>query len=199
MPLLTSDNIDWLCAARSRVDSEVYDELLYEVSHRIETSGSIGKGDVGALLFWKRLRANTPWVASLQLTPEVRVRAVTAVAVDAVRDTSVDTAEAARRGRAALSPLPGFARGDALASALLLAAAPQRMAVYDRRALTALGMLQLTLTAALGRYGRYMALVDGLRREATARSVRRWTARDVDLALYSLGGSRQRPKAAVLI
>jgi hypothetical protein len=40
-----------------------YDEVLHEVSDRIQTSGSIGKLDVGALLFWKRLRANTPRAA----------------------------------------------------------------------------------------------------------------------------------------
>lgn len=188
MPLLTPDKLDRLCAARSEVNSQVYDELLYEVAARVESNGSIGKADVGALLFWKRLQANTPWAGRLQLMPEVRVRAVTAVAVEAVRDTSVVTSEAARRGRAALSPLPGFAKGDALASALLLAAAPGRMAVYDRRAQAALDILELPLTSASGRYGRYMALVEELRGEASARSGTPWIARDVDLALYWLGG-----------
>lgn len=187
MPLLTDDDMNRLDVARSAVASQVYDELLYEVADRIKDRGSIGKADIGALLFLKRLQANTPWAARLQLWPDVQVRDVTAAAVAAVTDSSVDTAEAARRGRAALSPLPGFLRGDALASALLLAAAPDRMAVYDRRAQAALGLLGLKLTSASGRYSRYMALVEHLRDEASSRTGRRWTARDVDLALYSLG------------
>lgn len=86
-----------------------------------------------------------------------------------------------------MAALPGFARGDALASALLLAAAPSRMAVYDRRAQAALAALGLQLSAAPGRYGRYMALVESLREELSAARAADWTARDVDLALFALG------------
>ncbi len=119
--------------------------------------------------------------------PDGRVRDVTAAAEIAVRDDAVNTAEAARRGRAALSSLPGFVRGDALASALLLAAAPARMAVYDRRAQSALGLLGLSLTAARGRYGRYMGMVEQMRDEVSTVAAGPWTARDVDLALFHLG------------
>jgi hypothetical protein len=89
--------------------------------------------------------------------------------------------------RALLAALPGFARGDALASALLLAAAPSRMAVYDRRAQAALAVLGVRLSAAPGRYGRYMALIETLRGELSASGAGDWTARDVDLALFALG------------
>ena len=88
----------------------------------------------------------------------------------------------------ALSPLPGSSTGDALASAVLLAAAPDRMAVYDRRAQTALQRLGLELTASPGRYGRYMGLVEQLREQAASMAGSLWKARDVDLALYWLGG-----------
>jgi len=191
MPLLDRAGLDRLLAARQDVADQVsinYDDVLNEVAGRIDRTRSIGKLDIGALLFWKRLRANTPWVAELQAMPEGRIREITAEAVSAVRDDALDVPEAARRGRAALSPLPGFATGDALASALLLAAAPSRMAVYDRRAQKALRLLNLELDAKSGRYGRYMSLVEQLAQEASEASGRTWTARDVDLALYWLGG-----------
>jgi hypothetical protein len=164
-----------------------YDEVLFEVAGRIAGAGSIGKSDIGALLLWKRLQANTRWARQLMGMPEVEVRAVTAPAVEAVRDKTVSVPVAAQRGRRLLSSLPGFASGDALASALLLAAAPDRMAIYDRRAQLGLELLGKTLTPARGRYGRYLALVEDLRNLAHQHD-RPWLARDVDLALYWLGG-----------
>lgn len=187
MPLLRPEDLQRLEAARAETDAGVYDEVLYEVAERIERSSSIGKADIGALLFWKRLQANTPWATRLHLMPDQEVRCLTAVAVDAVNDRTLETPQAGQRGRSALSALPGFARGDALASALLLAAAPSRMAVYDRRAQAALALLGLPLSAASGRYGRYMALVEDLRQELSIFRGDAWTARDVDLALFTLG------------
>lgn len=173
-----------------------YDEVLQEVSARIRMTASIGKTDIGALLFWKRLRANTPWVGKLMIMPDKDVRAVTEKAVAAVNSIAMTTPMAASAGRESLSSLPGFRSGDALASALLLAAAPERMAVYDRRAMAALKKLGLSLSTASGRYGRYMALVEDLRAVANSNG-HTWTARDVDIALYWLGGAKQTPEAAV--
>lgn len=167
--------------------STAYDEVLFEISERASNRGSLGKADVGALLFWKRLRADTPWAGKLSSMTDFAVRNITSRAVLAVQDFEVSVPDAARQGRAALSALPGFRTGDALASALLVAAAPQRMAVYDRRAQKALVHLGLKLTATSGRYGRYMALVEQLRHEVDP-SHHLWTARDVDIALYWLGG-----------
>ncbi|MGY2747902.1 hypothetical protein [Arthrobacter sp. UYCu723] len=169
--------------------SSVYDEVLREVAGRISAKGSIGKSDIGALLFWKRLRADTPWVRKLMTMPDEDVRAVTAKAVTAVNDELLAVPEAASAGRSALVTLPGFNRGDAIASALLLAAAPERMAVYDERARTALNTLGLPLSAARGRYGRYMELVEFLRSTAELHG-HTWSARDVDVALYWLGGPK---------
>lgn len=169
--------------------SSAYDEVLTDVASRIKATGSIGKTDIGALLFWKRLRANTPWVSDLMTMPEADVRAITAKAVSAVTDESLPVPQAASEGRRALVSLPGFKTGDALASALMLAAAPDRMAVYDRRARAGLQSLGLTLSSKPGRYRRYMELVEALRLTA-ARHEHNWTARDVDVALYWLGGPR---------
>lgn len=167
--------------------SRAYDEVLADVADRIRATASIGKADIGALLFWKRLRADTPWVRELMVKPEQEVRVITAKAVSAVTDVSLSVPKAASAGRAALSPLPGFKTGDALASALLLAASPERMAVYDERAQTGLETLGLPLSPAPGRYGRYMELVEDLRSTA-AHYGHIWSARDVDVALFWLGG-----------
>lgn len=191
MTLLTQDKVDLLRSAHRDYHlnvSAAYDEVLFEISERASNRGSLGKADVGALLFWKRLRADTPWAGKLSSMTDVAVRDITGRAVSAVRDPEMPVADAARRGRAALSALPGFRTGDALASALLVAAAPQRMAVYDRRAQKALVRLELELTAASGRYGRYMGMVEQLRNEVDPGNDRSWTARDVDIALYWLGG-----------
>ncbi|BFV60695.1 hypothetical protein KCMC57_up57990 [Kitasatospora sp. CMC57] len=191
--MISEDGWSRLHAARSGYLSTVsaaYDEVLLEVSQRIVLSGSIGKSDIGALLFWKRLRANTPWAAELLATPDVAVRRATAPAVELVRDERLALAEAARQGRAALTSLPGFNKGDALASALLTAAAPHRMAVYDERAQSGLELLGLSLTSTKGRYGRYMQLVENLVVAGRERQ-EEWTPRDIDLALFWLG----RPSA----
>lgn len=176
-------------ASYERQASAAYDEVLVEVAARVATTGSIGKADIGALVLWKRLRADTRWARRLMDMTDLEVRSHTAQAVDAVRDRTVPVPAAARSGRRLLGALPGFTMGDALASALLVAAAPDCMAVYDRRAHAGLELLGEPLSSSPGRYGRYMALIEKLL--ATAHQYGYpWTARDVDLALYWLGGER---------
>lgn len=76
-----------------------------------------------------------------------------------------------------------------------MAAAPDRLAVYDKRAQAATGRLGLTLAARPGRYGRYMQLVEDLRRELRDAHGVTWSARDVDMALYWLGGPQAEADA----
>ncbi|MEU5184836.1 hypothetical protein AB0G49_32845 [Streptomyces longwoodensis] len=175
-----------LAAARQAYTDTVsphYDEALQEVTQRACTSGSIGKADIGALLMWKRLRADTRWAAELMALADTDVRRATAAATTAARDTTLSRRAGARAGRAALTHLPGFRTGDALASAVLTAAAPNRMAIYDRRAHNALHTLGITLSHAPGRYSRYIGTIDQLLAAAPA-SIRTWTPRDMDTALY---------------
>ncbi|MFD9217784.1 hypothetical protein ACFVY9_32735 [Streptomyces sp. NPDC059544] len=156
---------DKLSAARTAYLAAVsphYDEVLWDVAQRAENTGSLGKADLGALVVWKRLSAQTPWASELMSLPDSNVRSVTARAVQAVHNSGVSRAEAAKAGRGIVWELPGFRTGDALASAILTAAAPTRMAVYDRRVQQALGDLDLELTPAPGRYSRYMDLLDHL-------------------------------------
>ncbi|MFJ9121920.1 hypothetical protein ACIRJO_41125 [Streptomyces sp. NPDC102394] len=168
-----------------------YDEVLHDVAQRTEHTGSLGKTDIAALVVWKRLSAQTRWVTALMSLPDTHVRAVTERAVTAVRDTTLTRSEAARIGRGIIAELPGFHTGDALASAVLTAAAPQRMAVYDRRVQHALDTLGLTLTSTPGRYGRYLQLLDDLLKHGAAPAG--WTARDIDTALYWTGKPNPAP------
>ncbi|GAA2623848.1 hypothetical protein [Streptomyces vastus] len=180
---------DVLIPARADYLADVshhYDEIFHEVAQRTEHTGSLGKTDIAALVVWKRLSAQTRWVTALMSLPDAHVRAVTERAVTAVRDTALTRGEAARTGRGILWELPGFRTGDALASAVLTAAAPTRMAVYDRRVQHALDTLGLTLTPTPGRYGRYLHLLDNLLKRGAARADG-WTARDIDTALYWTG------------
>ncbi|MGW3240715.1 hypothetical protein [Streptomyces olivaceus] len=162
-----------------------YDEVLDQVAQRARSEGSIGKADIGALLLFKRLRGDTSWARALMATADTAVRQATAAATAAVRNPALSRSEAARAGRAALAGLPGFTRGDALASTVLTAAAPHRMAVYDRRAHASLHSLGIPLTHAAGRYSRYIAALDDLLSQAPS-PAHAWTPRDLDIALYCL-------------
>ncbi|MBM7088368.1 hypothetical protein JTP67_07360 [Streptomyces sp. S12] len=170
-----------------------YDEVFHDVAQRTEHAGSLGKTDIAALAVWKRLSAQTRWVTALLSLPDAQVRSVTEQAVTAVRDTTVPRSVAARTGRGIIWELPGFRTGDALASAILTAAAPQRMAVYDRRVQHALDTLGLPLTPAPGRYGRYLQILDDLLHHGGTRADG-WTARDIDTALYWTGGNPLQPE-----
>lgn len=84
--ILDSQSWELLSVAHANYTSslaQTYDEVLYQVAERIRTSGSIGKSDIGALPFRKRLRANTACVRDLMVKPEKEVRAVTEKAVSA--------------------------------------------------------------------------------------------------------------------
>jgi hypothetical protein len=109
-----------------------YDDVFREVQQRIDGAGSAGKTDIAMLTCWKRLRTDTPWVAELLGLPDSEVREVTTLAVLVAR--SGDVVEAAGEAREMLRSLPGFARGTAVASAVLTAASPTRLAIYDKRA-----------------------------------------------------------------
>lgn len=172
-----------------------YDETLQDVINRVAAAGSLGKTDLGALLLWKRIRTG-PWAEKLLSMPDSEVREITAAAVTAARDHQLTVPQAARRARQALLELPGTKTGDPFASAVILAAAPDRMAVYDYRAHLGLWRAGLRLTDGSGRYYRYMELIEQCRAELATHGHGNWTARDVDLALFTLGqhrGPRPRP------
>ena len=109
-------------------------------------------------------------------TDDAQVRTLTRAMIDATTRSSDSPSDRARGGRNALLELPGCTTGDALASALISAADPQDMAVYDRRAHHALTTLGLPLSNRRGRYGRYIEKVTDLRTAAATCGLA-WSAR----------------------
>jgi hypothetical protein len=166
--------------------SDAYDEVVEQVAARVAEAGCLGKLDLGALTAWKRLRADTPWMGKLMSCPDREVRLHTERAVIAARDETKPVPGAAAAARTALTVLPGFAHGDAIASAVCFVAAPLRLAIYDRRAHYGLHQLDLALDNQPGRYGRYLLLIEQCRQELADQG-HVWTARQVDVALYQLG------------
>ncbi|MGK5112781.1 hypothetical protein [Geodermatophilus sp. CPCC 205506] len=167
--------------------SPYYDQALAEVASRADRDRSLGKVDLGGLLLWKRLGDYRKWALPLNRMSDEEVRQITGEALEAARDDASGTPEAAARGRERLRLLPGCVQGTgAWPSTILLAAAPQRMAVYDRRAHIGLKKLGYQVGDRIS-YGPYMAAIEALR-DMVADSGRIWLARDVDLALYQLGG-----------
>lgn len=167
--------------------SPFYDEAIEEVVARGVQCGHLGKADIGAITAWKRLNTSTRWMRDFMNTADSVVRDATATARESALATDDDIQTAASNARSALSPIPGFRKSDALASAVIYSLAPHRMAVYDRRAQVGLECIGLSLTPKPGRYGRYMALIEQVTTEAE-RDGNPLSAREVDLALFTLGG-----------
>lgn len=169
----------------------VYDETLRQVSARARSEGSLGKVEIGALVLWKRITAQARWATDLLLLPDDVVRVATGEAYSLANDVTVDLPEAGQAARLALRPLPGMGGTAALASAVLLALAPERMAVWDRRVGESLGALGCRPKSGDGFYGRYLQTLVDLAGEMTAASPDEgpFVPRDVDLALYCLAGS----------
>lgn len=167
-----------------------YDEVLREVSSRVVDQGSIGKADIGALVVWKRPNATSPWSRNLMNTPESQVRTVTAQAYALVNDASKSIPEAGGEARQLLRRIPGLGGGGAIASAVLLAMSPTRMAVWDRRVNESLKAMGKSPTGFRHRYENYLETVVDLAdaMQLVARDSQAVLPREVDLALYHAAG-----------
>jgi len=166
-----------------------YDEVFDEVAERVRKHGYATKLDLGGLVLWKRLQANTRWASSLGATADATVRDVTGRALSVYQDGALSEVPAkAQAARSVLAELPGFAHGDAFVSALLTTFDGNNLAVFDRRANYALGtVLKRPVRSGRGHYGRYIEEVHSLR-ALVSEPNDIWTARDIDTALYMLGG-----------
>jgi hypothetical protein len=162
-----------------------YDDVLREVSARIDASGSVGKSDVATLAFWKRIRTES-WAESFLSLSEERVRQVTAPVVVAAKEHDVITA--ASKARELLRCLPGFKTGSAMSSAVLTAIRPDDLAIYDTNANEGLKRIGLGLSDDQPHYyAEFMRRIEQCREEAEALRGHQWSAHEVDLALYVLG------------
>lgn len=181
---------DALSAQRASDPSDSYDEVLRTVIGRAGAERSLCKADIGSLVLWKRITAQARWSTELGLRSDAEVRRRTGETWRLANDTSLSIPEAGQRARMALVELPGLGGTGALASAVLLACAPHRMAVWDRRVGIALDALARRPHSGNGFYGRYLAEACDLADEmgSPTRDSAAVTPRDVDLALYAVAG-----------
>lgn len=177
----------WTAVTKSPA-ATTYDEVLREVAARAEHAHCLSKADFGALVVWKRLRADTRWAKSLMETPDSRVRQVTHDAWVLANDESLSIPRAGRAAQEGLWQLPGCGGSGAVASAILVALSPGRMAVWDRRARESLRAYGREPSPGNGRYQRYLEIVEELASDVTERAggPHAFTPRDIDLSLYHL-------------
>lgn len=167
-----------------------YDEVLREVSARVADQGSIGKADIGALVVWKRSNATSPWSRNLMNTPDSQVREVTARAYTLANDPSKSIPEAGGEARHVLRAIPGLGGSGAIASAVLLAMSPTRMAVWDRRVNKTLKAIGKSPRGLRHRYKNYLETVVDLTdaMQEVVGDSHLVIPREVDLALYHAAG-----------
>ena len=172
-----------------------YDEVLHEVQAAAELSGSVGKRDIGALMLWKRLNLSVRWTRALNELSDHHVRTITASALELARDSTRPIPDAARSAREALLSLPGCGpSGQAIPSTILTACAPNRMSVYDARAVDALR--QLRYSGRIDHYRQYMTVVCSIVDEANEARGLNWHPHDVDKALFIMGSRKPTPPEA---
>lgn len=185
--------VEALIQHRADDPNGTYDELLRTVTDRATAARSLGKADIGSLVMWKRITAQTSWAADLGMTPDAQVREATRKAWAAANDALLSIPEAGLSAREALFALPGMGGTGALASAVVLACAPGRMAVWDRRVGQSMVALGCHPGRGKGRYGRYLAQVCVLATEMQEvhGDSETLTPRHVDLALYEMAASKE--------
>ena len=182
--------LDTLQTSQPLHTETAYDEVLREVSSRVGDHGSIGKADIGALVVWKRSTATASWSKKLMNMPDSEVRAVTAKAFALANDQSRSIPEAGGEARQLLRKVPGLGSGGAIASAVLLAMSPTRMAVWDRRVNNSLKALGRKPKGHRHHYKNYLEIVVDLADEMQEATDGSHTVipREVDLALFHASG-----------
>lgn len=170
--------------------ADTYDEVLREVAERAAQQHSLGKADIGALVVWKRLNASTKWAKNLMLTPDRDVREATGRAWKLANDESMTIPEAGGSARSELWGTPGLGGRGAIASAVLVALSPTRMAVWDRRAGSTLSAIGRHPEKGNGKYASYLRIVLGLADQMCEadRSAQAPSPREVDLVLFRAAG-----------
>jgi len=158
--------------------SPYYDEVFWEVSARIRGRGEAGKLDLAALICWKR-SGQGHWVSDLMEMPDadVRCHSRAALAAGLTDQQRLD----------ALAPLPGFKSKYAIATAALACNDPDDFGIIDWRTLKGLKWIERPIVRGRGETLRYLGRVRELR-DLTRGSRPRVTARNIDQALWFIGG-----------
>jgi hypothetical protein len=179
-----------LLLARSRTSlvtalgrySSNYDEVLIEIHRRLRRNGHATKFDLAGLIGWKHVQ-NASWMSKLyDLAPGV-VEAATAAAF---RPRLTDVQRIA-----ALGGLPGYGAGRAFTSVLLTAWDPTSFGVFDK--FVDETRSKITSARCRCRWDDLPTYFDHMRQLAVELSTttgRPWTPREVDKAMYILGGGK---------
>lgn len=124
--------------------------------------------------------------------PEAKVRDVTARAYALANDSSKFIPEAGDEARQELRSIPGLGGGGAIASAVLLAMSPSRMAVWDLRVNKSLRALGREPKGHRHRYRNYLEVVVDLAdaMQGATEDDHAVIPREVDLALYHAAGQQ---------
>lgn len=178
-----------------------HDEVLNEVSQRVQQREYLTKADIGALAFWMHADTGSGWVPELHRYPDAYVQEVTSRAFVAVQDGDIPAA--GQRGCEILRELSDLAPTEEarfslpLASAILLACAPHRMAIWNSRVEAALDSPETGpgIQSPFGRddqYAKYLEICEYVAAQLTQTSYARlhrklFTPRDADTALSQLG------------
>lgn len=180
----------WTAQTGGDPAGSVYDEVLRTVSARAAAEGALGKADIGGLVLWKRITAQASWATRLMETPDSLVREATAAAYTAANDATRSIPVAGQAAWTTMRGMPGMGGAGALRSAVLLALAPDGMAVWDRRVAQSLAALGRLPRYGDGFYGRYLTTLTDLAAQMDTKSAdRQHTPRDVDLALFHIAGN----------
>lgn len=178
-----------------------HDEVLIEVSQRVQQRECLTKADIGALAFWMRTDAGSGWVCELHRYPDAFVQEVTSRAFVAVQEGDIPAA--GQRGclilreLSGLVPTPEAGSSLPLVSAILLACAPHRMALWNSRVEAGLNSPETgpeiqAPSGGDGQYGKYLDICERVAAQLTQTSYARlhrkvFTPRDADTALSQLG------------
>lgn len=177
--------------------TDVYDETLREVASRAAERQYLSKADIGSLVLWKRITAQSTWATRLQVMPDREVARITGDAYAHTHNLALSIPQAGQAARYALWHLPGMRGTGALSSALLLAMNPDRMAVWDRRVAAALVALGCHPRRGTDFYARYLHVtLDLAERMHAANPDRSFVPRDVDVSLYTLAADKNLLDAA---
>jgi hypothetical protein len=159
-----------------------YDQAFDEVHKRLQTNGHATMLDLAGLIGWKHVR-NAPWMVQLFVLPPGTAETATAAAfAPGLTD---------KQRIAALSPLPGYRAGGAFTSVLLTAWAPAVYGVYDKFANAVRPqVVGSECTCEWEDLPTYFEHLRRLGQELSVATGTTWTPREVDMAMFILGGGK---------
>jgi len=159
-----------------------YDQVLTEVHQRLQDKGHATMLDLAGLVGWKHVQ-NAPWMYDLYvLAPGTVERATAAAFAPGLADV---------QRVSALHGIPGFGAGKAFTSVLLTAWDPESFGVFDKLANSVRPKVVVPKCVCV--WEDLPTYFEHLRRLAVELSAvvgAQWTPRQVEMAMFILGGGK---------